>query len=164
MFFQRAVFQGLSQEALSACIQSLLKASDVILKNKVWLTFLIIAFFKTLFIFISVSKTPIDVRMANPVALLIIINVNSDVNKTLSAIFSPSAAAVMPFKVHLSRCFVTFGRQISNSHLQTRCLSANRPQSTSHCKLKPLHQSHRMFFHSALMSFFLCFNRWQGNK
>ncbi|CAB1346555.1 unnamed protein product [Coregonus sp. 'balchen'] len=30
----RAVFQGLSQEALSACIQSLLKASDVILKNK----------------------------------------------------------------------------------------------------------------------------------
>ena len=33
--FQRAVFQGLSQEALSACIQSLLKASEVILKNKV---------------------------------------------------------------------------------------------------------------------------------
>ena len=32
---QRAVFQGLSQEALSACIQSLLKASDIILKNKV---------------------------------------------------------------------------------------------------------------------------------
>jgi len=32
---QRAVFQGLSQEALSACIQSLLKASDVIQKNKV---------------------------------------------------------------------------------------------------------------------------------
>uniref|UniRef100_A0A668AYI3 Conserved oligomeric Golgi complex subunit 3 n=1 Tax=Myripristis murdjan TaxID=586833 RepID=A0A668AYI3_9TELE len=31
----RAVFQGLSQEALSACIQSLLKASDIILKNKV---------------------------------------------------------------------------------------------------------------------------------
>ncbi|XP_035250087.1 conserved oligomeric Golgi complex subunit 3 [Anguilla anguilla] len=30
----RAVFQGLSQEALSACIQSLLKASDVIAKNK----------------------------------------------------------------------------------------------------------------------------------
>ncbi|KAJ8255742.1 hypothetical protein COCON_G00196060 [Conger conger] len=30
----RAVFQGLSQEALSACIQSLLKASDVIMKNK----------------------------------------------------------------------------------------------------------------------------------
>lgn len=30
----RAVFQGLSQEALSACIQSLLKASDVIQKNK----------------------------------------------------------------------------------------------------------------------------------
>ncbi|XP_067111221.1 conserved oligomeric Golgi complex subunit 3 [Osmerus mordax] len=30
----RAVFQGLSQEALSACIQSLLKASEVILKNK----------------------------------------------------------------------------------------------------------------------------------
>ncbi|XP_038870815.1 conserved oligomeric Golgi complex subunit 3-like isoform X2 [Salvelinus namaycush] len=30
----RAVFQGLSQEALSACIHSLLKASDVILKNK----------------------------------------------------------------------------------------------------------------------------------
>ncbi|KAL0985564.1 hypothetical protein UPYG_G00158660 [Umbra pygmaea] len=30
----RAVFQGLSQEALSACIQSLLKASHVILKNK----------------------------------------------------------------------------------------------------------------------------------
>ncbi|KAG5833484.1 hypothetical protein ANANG_G00276420 [Anguilla anguilla] len=30
----RAVFQGLSQEALSACIQSLLKASDVITKNK----------------------------------------------------------------------------------------------------------------------------------
>uniref|UniRef100_A0A8C4INW8 Conserved oligomeric Golgi complex subunit 3 n=1 Tax=Dicentrarchus labrax TaxID=13489 RepID=A0A8C4INW8_DICLA len=30
----RAVFQGLSQEALSACIQSLLKASDIILKNK----------------------------------------------------------------------------------------------------------------------------------
>uniref|UniRef100_A0A3P9A7Z8 Conserved oligomeric Golgi complex subunit 3 n=1 Tax=Esox lucius TaxID=8010 RepID=A0A3P9A7Z8_ESOLU len=30
----RAVFQGLSQEALSACIQSLLKASDVILKSK----------------------------------------------------------------------------------------------------------------------------------
>ncbi|KAG7467404.1 hypothetical protein MATL_G00153240 [Megalops atlanticus] len=30
----RAVFQGLSQEALSACIQSLLKASDVIIKNK----------------------------------------------------------------------------------------------------------------------------------
>lgn len=46
VFFQRAVFQGLSQEALSACIQSLLKASDVILKNKVWPTFLIIAFFK----------------------------------------------------------------------------------------------------------------------
>ncbi len=32
---QRAVFQGLSQEALSACIQSLLKASDIIQKNKV---------------------------------------------------------------------------------------------------------------------------------
>uniref|UniRef100_A0A8C6U2W6 Conserved oligomeric Golgi complex subunit 3 n=1 Tax=Neogobius melanostomus TaxID=47308 RepID=A0A8C6U2W6_9GOBI len=31
---ERAVFQGLSQEALSACIQSLLKASDIILKNK----------------------------------------------------------------------------------------------------------------------------------
>ncbi|XP_020794794.1 conserved oligomeric Golgi complex subunit 3 [Boleophthalmus pectinirostris] len=30
----RAVFQGLSQEALSACIQSLLKASEIILKNK----------------------------------------------------------------------------------------------------------------------------------
>ncbi|XP_034042106.1 conserved oligomeric Golgi complex subunit 3 [Thalassophryne amazonica] len=30
----RAVFQGLSQEALSACMQSLLKASDIILKNK----------------------------------------------------------------------------------------------------------------------------------
>ncbi|XP_037095079.1 conserved oligomeric Golgi complex subunit 3 isoform X1 [Syngnathus acus] len=30
----RAVFQGLSQEALSACIQSLLSASDSILKNK----------------------------------------------------------------------------------------------------------------------------------
>ncbi|XP_048050831.1 conserved oligomeric Golgi complex subunit 3 [Megalobrama amblycephala] len=30
----KAVFQGLSQEALSACIQSLLKASDVIQKNK----------------------------------------------------------------------------------------------------------------------------------
>ncbi|KAI7808344.1 conserved oligomeric Golgi complex subunit 3 [Triplophysa rosa] len=30
----RAVFQGLSQEALSACIQSLLKASDVIKQNK----------------------------------------------------------------------------------------------------------------------------------
>ncbi|XP_076026069.1 conserved oligomeric Golgi complex subunit 3 [Genypterus blacodes] len=30
----RAVFQGLSQEALSACIQSLLKASDIVLKNK----------------------------------------------------------------------------------------------------------------------------------
>ncbi|XP_051999085.1 LOW QUALITY PROTEIN: conserved oligomeric Golgi complex subunit 3-like [Xyrauchen texanus] len=30
----RAVFQGLSQEALSACILSLLKASDVIQKNK----------------------------------------------------------------------------------------------------------------------------------
>lgn len=30
----RAVFQGLSQEALSTCIQSLLKASDVIQKNK----------------------------------------------------------------------------------------------------------------------------------
>uniref|UniRef100_A0A3Q3S8G9 Conserved oligomeric Golgi complex subunit 3 n=1 Tax=Mastacembelus armatus TaxID=205130 RepID=A0A3Q3S8G9_9TELE len=30
----RAVFQGLSQEALSACIQSLLRASDIILKNK----------------------------------------------------------------------------------------------------------------------------------
>ncbi|XP_061926523.1 conserved oligomeric Golgi complex subunit 3 isoform X1 [Entelurus aequoreus] len=30
----RAVFQGLSQEALSACIQSLLRASDSILKNK----------------------------------------------------------------------------------------------------------------------------------
>uniref|UniRef100_W5K2Q5 Conserved oligomeric Golgi complex subunit 3 n=1 Tax=Astyanax mexicanus TaxID=7994 RepID=W5K2Q5_ASTMX len=30
----RAVFQGLSQEALSACIQSLLKASEDILKNK----------------------------------------------------------------------------------------------------------------------------------
>uniref|UniRef100_A0AAX7UA16 Conserved oligomeric Golgi complex subunit 3 n=1 Tax=Astatotilapia calliptera TaxID=8154 RepID=A0AAX7UA16_ASTCA len=30
----KAVFQGLSQEALSACIQSLLKASDIILKNK----------------------------------------------------------------------------------------------------------------------------------
>ncbi|KAF3843197.1 hypothetical protein F7725_002046 [Dissostichus mawsoni] len=30
----RAVFQGLSQEALSACIQSLLKATDIILKNK----------------------------------------------------------------------------------------------------------------------------------
>ncbi|KAJ8378332.1 hypothetical protein AAFF_G00243520, partial [Aldrovandia affinis] len=30
----RAVFQGLSQEALSACIQSLLKATDVITKNK----------------------------------------------------------------------------------------------------------------------------------
>uniref|UniRef100_A0A672SLU8 Conserved oligomeric Golgi complex subunit 3 n=1 Tax=Sinocyclocheilus grahami TaxID=75366 RepID=A0A672SLU8_SINGR len=30
----RAVFQGLSQEALSACIQSLLKASDIIQKNK----------------------------------------------------------------------------------------------------------------------------------
>ncbi|XP_036396345.1 conserved oligomeric Golgi complex subunit 3 [Megalops cyprinoides] len=30
----RAVFQGLSQEALSACIQSLLKATDVIIKNK----------------------------------------------------------------------------------------------------------------------------------
>ncbi|XP_066438087.1 conserved oligomeric Golgi complex subunit 3 isoform X3 [Eleutherodactylus coqui] len=30
----RAVFQGLSQEALSACIQSLLGASDAILKNK----------------------------------------------------------------------------------------------------------------------------------
>lgn len=35
VFFQKAVFQGLSQEALSACIQSLLKASDIILKNKV---------------------------------------------------------------------------------------------------------------------------------
>lgn len=45
VFFQRAVFQGLSQEALSACIQSLLKASDIILKNKVWLTFLIIKHF-----------------------------------------------------------------------------------------------------------------------
>lgn len=32
---QRAVFQGLSQEALSACILSLLKASECILKNKV---------------------------------------------------------------------------------------------------------------------------------
>ncbi|KAJ3592104.1 hypothetical protein NHX12_007233 [Muraenolepis orangiensis] len=30
----RAVFQGLSQEALSACILSLLKASDIILKSK----------------------------------------------------------------------------------------------------------------------------------
>ncbi|XP_059356667.1 conserved oligomeric Golgi complex subunit 3 isoform X1 [Carassius carassius] len=30
----RAVFQGLSQEALSACIQSLLKAFDIIQKNK----------------------------------------------------------------------------------------------------------------------------------
>ncbi|XP_066542163.1 conserved oligomeric Golgi complex subunit 3 [Hoplias malabaricus] len=30
----RAVFQGLSQEVLSACIQSLLKASEIILKNK----------------------------------------------------------------------------------------------------------------------------------
>uniref|UniRef100_A0A3B3R7D3 Conserved oligomeric Golgi complex subunit 3 n=1 Tax=Paramormyrops kingsleyae TaxID=1676925 RepID=A0A3B3R7D3_9TELE len=30
----RAVFQGLSQEALSACIQSLLKAADIIMKNK----------------------------------------------------------------------------------------------------------------------------------
>ncbi|XP_075708379.1 conserved oligomeric Golgi complex subunit 3 isoform X3 [Rhinoderma darwinii] len=30
----RAVFQGLSQEALSACIQSLLGASDAIMKNK----------------------------------------------------------------------------------------------------------------------------------
>lgn len=30
----RAVFQGLSQEALSACIQSLLHASDIIQKNK----------------------------------------------------------------------------------------------------------------------------------
>lgn len=63
--------------------------------------------------------------MADPVALLNIINVNSDINKTLSAIFSPSAAAVMPFKVHLSRCFVTFGRQISNSHLQTCCQQAS---------------------------------------
>lgn len=35
VFFQRTVFQGLSQEALSACIQSLLSASDIILKNKV---------------------------------------------------------------------------------------------------------------------------------
>lgn len=32
---QRAVFQGLSQEALSACIQSLLGAADSISKNKV---------------------------------------------------------------------------------------------------------------------------------
>lgn len=31
---QRTVFQGLSQEALSACIQSLLHASDIIQKNK----------------------------------------------------------------------------------------------------------------------------------
>lgn len=115
-------------------------------------------------LFFSVSEAPIVVRMADPVALLNIINVSSDVNKTLSAIFSPSAAAVMPFKVPLSRCFVTFGRQISNSHLQTCGLSANRPLSTSHCKLKPLHQSRRMFFHSTLMSFFLCFNHWQGNK
>uniref|UniRef100_A0A8C8DRW9 Conserved oligomeric Golgi complex subunit 3 n=1 Tax=Oryzias sinensis TaxID=183150 RepID=A0A8C8DRW9_9TELE len=30
----RAVFQGLSQEALSACIQSLLKASEIIIKSK----------------------------------------------------------------------------------------------------------------------------------
>ncbi|XP_018597021.1 conserved oligomeric Golgi complex subunit 3 [Scleropages formosus] len=30
----RAVFQGLSQEALSACIQSLLKATDIIVKSK----------------------------------------------------------------------------------------------------------------------------------
>lgn len=43
---QRAVFQGLSQEALSACIHSLLKASDVILKNKVgaYFIFFIIIF------------------------------------------------------------------------------------------------------------------------
>lgn len=34
-FHQRAVFQGLSQEALSACIQSLLGASESISKNKV---------------------------------------------------------------------------------------------------------------------------------
>uniref|UniRef100_A0A3Q3MYR4 Conserved oligomeric Golgi complex subunit 3 n=1 Tax=Labrus bergylta TaxID=56723 RepID=A0A3Q3MYR4_9LABR len=34
MYRCEAVFQGLSQEALSACIQSLLKASDIILKNK----------------------------------------------------------------------------------------------------------------------------------
>ena len=36
LFHQRAVFQGLSQEALSACIQSLLGASESISKNKVW--------------------------------------------------------------------------------------------------------------------------------
>uniref|UniRef100_A0A8C7DLR0 Conserved oligomeric Golgi complex subunit 3 n=1 Tax=Oncorhynchus kisutch TaxID=8019 RepID=A0A8C7DLR0_ONCKI len=35
MCVDRAAFLGLSQEALSACIQSLLKASDVILKNKI---------------------------------------------------------------------------------------------------------------------------------
>ncbi|OWK00962.1 COG3 [Cervus elaphus hippelaphus] len=34
LFHQRAVFQGLSQEALSACIQSLLGASESISKNK----------------------------------------------------------------------------------------------------------------------------------
>lgn len=34
-FLQRAVFQGLSQEALSACIHSLLGAADSISKNKV---------------------------------------------------------------------------------------------------------------------------------
>lgn len=40
-FLQRAVFQGLSQEALSACIQSLLKASDIILKNKVGIHYML---------------------------------------------------------------------------------------------------------------------------
>lgn len=47
IFFQRAVFQGLSQEALSACIQSLLKASDIILKNKVG-TSITLHFYQTL--------------------------------------------------------------------------------------------------------------------
>lgn len=35
LFHQRAVFQGLSQEALAACVQSLLGASESISKNKV---------------------------------------------------------------------------------------------------------------------------------
>ena len=35
-FPQKTTFQGLSQETLSMCIQSLVKASDIIAKNKVY--------------------------------------------------------------------------------------------------------------------------------
>ena len=42
---QRATFQGLSQETLSLCIQSLIKAADIISKNQVRLTSDICIFF-----------------------------------------------------------------------------------------------------------------------